>query len=176
MKNWHSWACFKAAFVASSNLLLGQRELNTMDKKLTKSETDFLKKLYKYDENLRYIYITTAFLGCVSVLGIIFGIKFHRKDGFLMAIYFGTISIFLIIKARSDRKIIRLIRKLNGSWEVIFIWAWGLSHWTGPEHLLEDFHQNWDGKVRDLDKDDIDSRTESIFLCSFLGWPAHKYL
>ena len=85
-----------------------------MDEKLTKSERDFLRKSCKYDENLRYTYITTAFLGCSSVLGIILVIKFYSKDGFLMAIYFGTISVFLIIKARSHRKIIRLIRKLNG--------------------------------------------------------------
>ena len=85
-----------------------------MDNKLTKSERSFLKRLYKYDDNLRYTYIAAALLGCLSVLGIILGIIFYSKDGFLMAAYFGTIAIFLIIKARSDRKIIRLIRKLNG--------------------------------------------------------------
>ena len=86
-----------------------------MDNKLTTSERGFLKKLYKYDENLHYSYIATAFLGCLSILGIILGIKFNSKDGFLMAVYFGTIAVFLTIKARSDRKIIRLIRKLNGT-------------------------------------------------------------
>jgi len=83
-----------------------------MDNNLTEKEKNFLKKLYKNKQKIYYIYIAIGFLGCISILGIILGINFHSKDGFLMAIYFGTISIMMIFKAKNDTKIIRIINKL----------------------------------------------------------------
>lgn len=84
-----------------------------MDNNLTEKENNFLKKLYKSQEMIHYSYIAAGFLGCISILGIILGINFHDKDGFLMAIYFGTISIVLILKTKNDTKIIKIINKLQ---------------------------------------------------------------
>lgn len=84
-----------------------------MDNNLTVKEKNFLKKLYKNQEKIYYNYIATGFLGCISILGIILGINFHSKDGFLMAIYFGTISIMMILKAKNDTKMVKIINKLQ---------------------------------------------------------------
>lgn len=84
-----------------------------MDNKLTEKERNFLKKLYKNHKISHYSYVVTGFLACISILGVILGIKFHSKDGFLMAIYFGTISMVLLLKTRTDSMIVKIMKKLQ---------------------------------------------------------------
>lgn len=84
-----------------------------MDDKLTEKENEFIKKMYKNHEISPYAYVVTGLLGCISLLGIILGIKLHSKDGFLMAIYFGTVSSGLFLKIRNDSKVVRILRKLQ---------------------------------------------------------------
>ena len=83
-----------------------------MDNKLTEKEKKYVQKLYKSNEKAYYNYIAIGFLGCISLLGIILGIKFHSKDGFLMAIYFGTLSIMLVIATQTKKTIVNIIKKL----------------------------------------------------------------
>ena len=84
-----------------------------MENKLTEKERKFLKRLYKHHEKIHYNYIAIGFFGCISILGLILGIKFHSKDGFLMAIYFGTMSIMLALPTRTESQIIRILKKLQ---------------------------------------------------------------
>jgi uncharacterized membrane protein YfcA len=84
-----------------------------MDNRLTEDERKLLTKLYKSHEKIHYNYITVGFLGCISLLGVVLGIKLQSKDGFLMAIYFGTISIMIAIHTISENKIVKIIRKLQ---------------------------------------------------------------
>ena len=90
-----------------------------MDNILTEKEKNFITKLYKNHEISHYTYIVTGFLGCISILGFILGITFHSKDGFLMAIYFGTISIMVMLKIKSDSKIVKILKKLKHNREGI---------------------------------------------------------
>ena len=84
-----------------------------MENKLTEREIKFLNKLYKNYEKLYYNYIGVGLLFCLSIIGLVIGIKFQSKDGFLMAVFFGTISVMLLIKTRFDNKITIIIKKLD---------------------------------------------------------------
>jgi len=83
-----------------------------MNNKLTEKEISFIKKLYKNHEISHYTYMVIGFLGCIAILGIFLGMKFHSKDGFLMAIYLATISIGLLFKTKADAKIVKIMKKL----------------------------------------------------------------
>jgi uncharacterized membrane protein YesL len=84
-----------------------------MENKLTEKEIKFLNKLYKNYKKLFYHYIGIGILFCLSITGLVLGLKFQSKDGFLMAIYFGTISFILLIKTRFDKKVTIIIKKLE---------------------------------------------------------------
>ena len=84
-----------------------------MDNNLTEKEKKFLKRFIKNNAKLHQNYFIVGLLCSISILGIIIGITFHSKDGFLMAAYFGTISVILILKTITDKKIIKIIKKLN---------------------------------------------------------------
>ena len=83
-----------------------------MEDKLTESEMNFLEKLIKNSEKLYLNYIATGLLFCLCILGTILGVQFDSKSGFLMAIYFGTIAIILLLKTRFDLRVVNIIRKL----------------------------------------------------------------
>ena len=80
--------------------------------KLTESEMKFLNKLIKNSEKLYLNYIATGLIFCLSILGVILGIQFHSKNGFLMAIYFGTIAAMLLLKTIFDSRVVNIFRKL----------------------------------------------------------------
>jgi hypothetical protein len=84
-----------------------------MENKLTEKEIKFLNKLYRNYKKLFYNYIGIGILFCLSIIGVFLGIRFQSKDGFLMAIYFGTISFILLIKTRFDKKVTIIIKKLE---------------------------------------------------------------
>lgn len=84
-----------------------------MENKLTEKEIKFLDKLYRNYKKLVYNYIGIVLLFCLSIVGLFLGVKFQSKDGYLMAIYFGTISFILLIKTRFDKKVTIIIKKLD---------------------------------------------------------------
>ena len=84
-----------------------------MENKLTEKEIKFLNKLYRNYKKLFYNYIGIGILFCLSIIGFFLGVKFQSKDGFLMAIYFGTISFILLIKTRFNKKVTIIIKKLE---------------------------------------------------------------
>jgi hypothetical protein len=88
-----------------------------MDNSLTEKEIKYLKRLIKYNEKLPMNYFIIGLLCCLMILGVIIGIKFNSKDGFLMAIYFGTISAILILKIITDKKILKIIKKIGVNFE-----------------------------------------------------------
>ncbi len=84
-----------------------------MSNNLTEKEHSFLRRIYKNAENLHYNYIASGFMGSIALLGLIFGIKFQAKDGFLMAIYFGTLSLVILMKSLSDKTVVIILKKLQ---------------------------------------------------------------
>ncbi len=84
-----------------------------MDKKFTDKELRFIKRLYKDHKMSHYYYLAVGFLGCICILGVLLGLIYQSKDGFLMGIYFGTISFVLLLKALTDRKIVKIFKKLD---------------------------------------------------------------
>ena len=88
-----------------------------MKNNLTKKERDFIRKIEKIEKNSHYNYIAVGLLGCLVILGIILGIKFGSKDGFLFAIYFATIGAMILLKTNTDSKMIKIIRKLQNEIE-----------------------------------------------------------
>ena len=84
-----------------------------MENKLTDKEIKFLNKLHKNYEKLFFNYIGVGLLFCLSIIGFVLGLKFQSKDGFLMAIYFGTISFLLLMKTRFDKKVVIILKKLE---------------------------------------------------------------
>ena len=88
-----------------------------MDNFLNEKEIQFIKRLYKNYTMSRYSYIAAAFLGTISILGFVLGVNFHNKDGFFMAIYFGTIAALLALKTKTERKVVEIIKKMEKSIE-----------------------------------------------------------
>jgi hypothetical protein len=84
-----------------------------MDDKLTEKENKLIKRIYKNHEISPYAYVVIGLLTCISILGVIIGIQFRSKDGFLMAIYFGTVSFGLFLKIKNDSMIVRILEKLQ---------------------------------------------------------------
>jgi uncharacterized membrane protein YfcA len=80
---------------------------------LTGKERDFLDKFMRYSEKSHYDYIAVGLLGCLSILGIVLGIKFGSRDGFMMALYFGTLAVIIAIKNGRDRKLTRILGKMR---------------------------------------------------------------
>ena len=60
-----------------------------------------------------YYYLAVGFLGYICILGVLLGLIYQSKDGLLMGIYFGTISFVLLLKALTDRKIVKIFKKLD---------------------------------------------------------------
>ena len=83
-----------------------------MENKLTEKEIKFLNRLNRNYKKLVYNYIGIGLLFCLSITGLFLGVKYQSKDGFIMAIYFGTISFILLIKTRFDKKVTIIIKKL----------------------------------------------------------------
>lgn len=84
-----------------------------MQIKLSEKERRFLSRMEKWDKNASFNYIALGMLFCLATFGLIIGIMTNSKDGFLMAIYFGTLSIFGLITFRVYQKFIRIIKKLK---------------------------------------------------------------
>jgi hypothetical protein len=84
-----------------------------MENALTEKEIRFLAKLHRNYKKLIYNYIGIGLLFCLSIIGLFLGLKYQSKDGFLMALYFGTISVILLIKTRFDKKVTIIIKKLE---------------------------------------------------------------
>jgi predicted membrane channel-forming protein YqfA (hemolysin III family) len=83
-------------------------------KDLTEKEVKFLNKLYKNNEKSKYVYIVSGAIACLGLFGFFIGIIYQSEDGFLMALFFVTISLMLIFKTSSDNKIIEIIKKFRG--------------------------------------------------------------
>ena len=84
-----------------------------MENQLTKEEKAFLRKFFRDDEKSHYAYMVACFLGLVAIAGVVLGLYFQSKDGFLMAIYFGTVATVLSLKTKNDKKVIRIMKKLK---------------------------------------------------------------
>ena len=84
-----------------------------MENQLTKDEKAFLRKFYRGYEKSHYAYMAACFFGLIAIVGGILGLYFQSKDGFLMAIYFGTVATVLSLKTKNDKKVIRIMKKLK---------------------------------------------------------------
>ena len=84
-----------------------------MENKFTDKELRFIRRLYKDHEMSRYYYLAVGFLGCICILGVLLGLKYQSKDGFLMAIYFGTIAFVIMLKSFTDRKVVKIFKKID---------------------------------------------------------------
>ena len=84
-----------------------------MENNLTKKEIDFVQRVEKIEKNSHYNYISVGLLGCLVILGIVLGIKFRSKDGFMFAVYFATLGAMILLKTKTDSRMIRIIRKLR---------------------------------------------------------------
>jgi hypothetical protein len=83
-------------------------------KDLTEKEVKFLNKLYKNNEKSKYVYIVSGAIACLWLFGFFIGIIYKSEAGFLMALFFVTISSMLIFKTINDNKIIEIIKKIRG--------------------------------------------------------------
>ena len=84
-----------------------------MENQLTKEEKAFLRKFCRGDGKSDYAYMVACFLSLVAIVGVVLGLYFQSKDGFLIAIYFGTLATTLSLKTQNDKKLIRIIKKLR---------------------------------------------------------------
>lgn len=85
-----------------------------MQVKLSEKEKKFLSRMEKWNENSSFNYVAIGMAFCLAILGLVIGFMTESKDGFLMAIYFGTLGIFAFITFRVYQKFIRIIKKLKG--------------------------------------------------------------
>jgi hypothetical protein len=80
---------------------------------LSGKEEKFLLRLEKYVERIFLNYIAVGLSLCLAVAGVIIGTKFKAKDGFLMAIFFGTIGSTIFVVSRSYQKFYTIINKMK---------------------------------------------------------------
>ena len=88
-----------------------------MKNNLTKKEIDFIQRIEKIEKNSHYNYIAVGLLGCLVILGIVLGIKFRSKDGLMLAIYFATLGAMILLKTKTDSRMIKIIKKLQSQME-----------------------------------------------------------
>ena len=84
-----------------------------MREMLTEKERTFINRLYRNKKMAPYLYVMLGFFCCIALLGIVLGINYKSKDGFLLAVYLVTISAILLIKMRSDEKVLHILKKLQ---------------------------------------------------------------
>lgn len=85
-----------------------------MQFELSEKEEKFLSRMEKWNESSSFNYVALGMIFCLAIFGLVIGIMTKSKDGFLMAIYFGTLGIFAFITFRVYQKFIRIIKKLKG--------------------------------------------------------------
>lgn len=80
---------------------------------LSKKEEKFLLLVEKNIARLFLYYIAVGFLLCLSIAGLIFGIKFEAQKGFFYAIFFGTLAFWLFIVSRIYQKFYSIMKKMK---------------------------------------------------------------
>ena len=80
---------------------------------LTDKENHYLTKLDKYLKRVYMNYISVGILLCTALFGVVVGIKFRTERGFFIALYFGTLSVYLFIASRIHERNYRIILKLK---------------------------------------------------------------
>lgn len=89
-----------------------------MANNLTAKEKEFTNKLIQSSQKSVYSFLFSALFGVISVTGIYLGFRFNSKDGFMLALYFGTLAAILILKTIYERRIVLIIKKLTSDIEL----------------------------------------------------------
>jgi hypothetical protein len=80
---------------------------------LTETEKKYLLKFEKNIKKIYFNYISIGLFFCTAIFGLMISIKYHIKDGLLIAIIFGGLGINLYVISRFNLKLYRIIQKLK---------------------------------------------------------------
>lgn len=79
---------------------------------LSEQELKFLLRFGKYVQRIYINYFLGGLLLGIALGGLFTGIKFRSKDGFLMAIFFGTIGSAIFLVSRMYQRLFKIIVKM----------------------------------------------------------------
>lgn len=83
-----------------------------MEKKLTQQEINFLTRYLHMNTKPLFNYIAIGMLVLLTFVGITLGAFYKSKDGYLMAVFLGTIATIIYFKTKNDMKISQILRKI----------------------------------------------------------------
>ena len=80
---------------------------------LSEKEQKYLSRFEKYAKTFYLNYIGAGLLLCMTIYGLVIGIKFKSEKGFFMAIFCGSIGVNLLIATRGYEKLYKIILKMK---------------------------------------------------------------
>ncbi len=81
--------------------------------KLSEKEEKYLLRFEKTVERIYLNYIAVGLLFCIAIFGMIVGVKLKNSSGFLIAIFFGTLSINLLVISITYQKLYKIMMKIK---------------------------------------------------------------
>lgn len=85
------------------------------DLKLTENEKRYLIKFEKSMQRIYLNYLTVGINLTVAIVGLVMGIIFGKKEGFLISIIFGGLAVILFLISRKYQKLYNIISKMKKS-------------------------------------------------------------
>jgi hypothetical protein len=79
---------------------------------LTEKEKKHLKLILNFHRKSNLVFFAAGVCFTVALLGLVLGLVTTKTDGFVMALYFGSISSFIIIFTKREKKLLEIFRKL----------------------------------------------------------------
>ncbi len=80
---------------------------------LSEKEKKFILKFEKDVGRIFLKYIVVGLFLSLAITGLVIGLKFRAKDGFLIAIFFGTIGTIIFVVSRVYQKLYTIINKMK---------------------------------------------------------------
>ena len=80
---------------------------------LSEQELKFLLRFEKYVKRIYINYFLGGLLLGIALGGLILGIKLRSKDGFLIAIFFGTIGSTIFVVSHVYQRLFKIIVKMK---------------------------------------------------------------
>lgn len=82
---------------------------------LSEKEKKYLIRMEKSVNKIYIHYFLIIILLCFALVGVIIGTKLKKEEGFLMCILFGYMALMLFLNIQKTKKLVKIIKKLQGS-------------------------------------------------------------
>lgn len=80
---------------------------------LSRREMRFVTNILKISSRSKYNYIASGIVLCLCIFGLVIGLLIDRHNGFLIALFFGSLSFFMFFLARLHDNFAKIFNKLS---------------------------------------------------------------